>query len=151
MSASLTRTGLGGGSFDSQRGEASNSQGLIVVDDQAPMQELLKLYFEKQGFTVWVCETGAECLALLEKVQPDIVLLDIHLGKEDGMDVLTQIKNLRPTTKVVMHTGMGYPEDLLHEALNRGADGYVAKGIPLDEINRVIRQVVPEPAIKRDV
>jgi DNA-binding response OmpR family regulator len=72
-----------------------------------------------------------------------LVVLDIGLGGEDGLKLLCDIKAGHPDTQVVMLTGMGFVEDLLEEAQEKGANGYVSKGLPMDEllleINRVSR------------
>ena len=87
--------------------------------------------------------TAAECLSSLAKDKPDLVLLDINLAEEDGLDVLARIKQADPHTRVVMMTGMGYVDDLLREALNRGADGYVSKGLPCEELLQAVKRVMP--------
>lgn len=82
---------------------------------------------------------------LLKSETPDLVILDIILSSEDGLKLLPRIKELRPETKVVMVTGMGYPPDLLQEALQRGADGYVAKGgAMLFDLMRTVRGLLAQ-------
>ena len=74
------------------------------------------------------------------------MVLDVHLTPGDGMQILSQIKEASPGTKVVMFTGMGYPPDLVEEALKRGADGYVSKGLPLDELLLAVGRALPQVA-----
>lgn len=103
------------------------------------------MFFEQKGFEISRAGTARECLDRVKSNHPDLVVLDINLAEEDGLEVLTQIKDLRPATKVVMLTGMGFLDDLLKEALNRGADGYVSKVLPMDELLIAIRRVLPPP------
>lgn len=117
-------------------------QHLVVVDDEPPICDLLSLYLEKQGYRVTTCATAAEALAVLELQPVDLVVLDIRLGGEDGLQVLERIKAQFPTVPVVMLTGMGYVDDLLQEALQKGADGYVSKVLPLDELLGTIQSVL---------
>jgi DNA-binding response OmpR family regulator len=70
-----------------------------------------------------------------------LVVLDIGLGGEDGLNLLCEIKARHPETQVVMLTGMGFVEDLLEEAQEKGADGYVSKGLPMDELLLEIKRV----------
>ena len=121
-------------------------QRLLIVDDEPQIRELLGMFFEQKGFEISRAGTARECLDRVKSNHPDLVVLDINLAEEDGLQVLTQIKDLRPATKVVMLTGMGFLDDLLKEALNRGADGYVSKVLPMDELLIAIRRVLPEPA-----
>ena len=107
---------------------------VLIVDDEAQMRELLSLYLSQHGYEVSTAGSSTETLKLVEEKQIDIVVLDIGLANEDGLKLLSTIKARRPNTQVVMLTGMGFVEDLLQEAHQKGADGYVSKGLPMDEL-----------------
>jgi DNA-binding response OmpR family regulator len=109
-------------------------QHVLIVDDEEQMRDLLSLYLTRHGYEVSVASTSQETLAIVDQKQVHLVVLDIGLGGEDGMKVLSAIKKRRPDTQVVMLTGMGFVEDLLVEAQQKGADGYVSKGLPMDEL-----------------
>ena len=116
---------------------------VLIVDDEEQICELYGLFFEHEGIPVSHANSSSECLTKLKSERPDVVLLDINLAEEDGLDLLTAIKTACPQTRVVMMTGMGFVEDFLREALNRGADGYVSKGLPRDELINAVRRVMP--------
>lgn len=116
------------------------SQHILVVDDEAQIRELLCIYLKKQGFEVSSAATSVETAALLKKSSFDLVVLDIGLADEDGLRLLAEIKKNHPGLKVVMLTGMGFVEDLLQEAHQKGADGYVSKVLPLDELLMAIQR-----------
>jgi DNA-binding response OmpR family regulator len=116
------------------------SQHILVVDDEAQIRELLCIYLIKQGFTVSSAATSKETLRILSQTPIDLVVLDIGLADEDGLKVLADIKKNHPTLRVVMLTGMGFVEDLLQEAHQKGADGYVSKVLPLDELLMAIQR-----------
>jgi DNA-binding response OmpR family regulator len=118
------------------------NQRILVVDDEAQVRDLLALYFRKNQFEVSTASCGSETLASLERVKPDVVVLDIGLGGEDGLKLLDAIKKKHAGTKVVMLTGMGFVEDLLEEAHDKGADAYVSKVLPLDELLSSVRRVL---------
>ena len=109
-------------------------QHVLIVDDEQQMRDLLSLYLTKHGYEVSVAGTSRETLAIVEQKQVNMVVLDIGLGGEDGLKLLGAIKKRSPDTQVVMLTGMGFVEDLLVEAHQKGADGYVSKGLPMDEL-----------------
>ena len=73
-------------------------------------------------------------------------MLDIGLAQEDGLKLLEHLKNSYPGVRVVMLTGMGFVEDLLQEAHDKGADGYVSKVLPLDELLIAIERASEGPA-----
>ena len=116
------------------------SQHILVVDDEAQIRELLCIYLIKQGFEVSSAATSQETLRILGQKAVDLVVLDIGLADEDGLKVLADIKKNHPSLRVVMLTGMGFVEDLLQEAHQKGADGYVSKVLPLDELLMAIQR-----------
>ena len=118
------------------------SHHILVVDDEAQIRELLCIYLMKQGFKVSTAATSEETIRFLANTAVDLVVLDIGLGEEDGLRVLASIKKAHPALKVVMLTGMGFVEDLLTEAHERGADGYVSKILPLDELLMAIQRTL---------
>ena len=117
-------------------------QQIMVVDDEAQIRELLALYLNKKGYSVATAGNSTEALKLAGQTHIDLVVLDISLAGEDGLSVLTAIKARHPATKVVMLTGMGFVEDLLQEAQEKGADGYVSKVLPLDELLLAIHRTL---------
>jgi len=116
------------------------SQHILVVDDEPQIRELLSVYLRKQGFQVSTTGTSQETMAFLKETSMDLVVLDIGLADEDGLRLLAEIKKSHPTLRVVMLTGMGFVEDLLQEAHQKGADGYVSKVLPLDELLMAIQR-----------
>jgi len=117
------------------------SQHILVVDDEAQIRELLSVYLKRQGFTVSTASTTKETMEILGQTPVDLTVLDIGLAGEDGLRLLEQIKATHPRVRVVMLTGMGFVEDLLEEAHSKGADGYVSKVLPLDELLMAIQRV----------
>ena len=71
--------------------------------------------------------------------------LSISLADEDGLKLLEQLKKSQPALCVIMLTGMGFVEDLLQEAQQKGADGYVSKVLPLDELLLAIQRILKNP------
>src|SRR5258705_4482219 len=115
-------------------------QHILIVDDEEQMRDLLSLYLIKHGYEVSKAGTSTETLQIVEQKQVNLVVLDIGLAGEDGLKLLSAIKSRRPETQVVMLTGMGFVEDLLQEAHQKGADGYVSKGLPMDELLLALRR-----------
>jgi DNA-binding response OmpR family regulator len=109
-------------------------QHILVVDDESQIRELLSLYLRKQGYDVSTASSSAETLSCLSTQPVNLVVLDIGLAQEDGLRLLEHLKASHPEVRVIMLTGMGFVEDLLQEAHDKGADGYVSKVLPLDEL-----------------
>jgi DNA-binding response OmpR family regulator len=109
-------------------------QRILVVDDESEIRQLLSIYLRKQGYEVSTAATSHETLSALAQNPIDLVVLDIGLAQEDGLRLLENLKASYPEVRVIMLTGMGFVEDLLQEAHDKGADGYVSKVLPLDEL-----------------
>lgn len=107
---------------------------ILVVDDEEPIRELLGEFFRKRGYQVTTAATAEEASRLSDEVHPDVVILDIDLQGVDGFEVLQTIKVTHPNLPVIMLTGMGFDDELLQEALQRGAAGYVSKTLSLEQL-----------------
>lgn len=118
------------------------AQRILVVDDEPQMRELLSMYLTQKGFQASAAASSAEALRKVREKPVDCVVLDIGLGGEDGLQLLANLKTFDPNLRVIMLTGMGFVEDLLQEAQLKGADGYVSKVLPLDELIRALQKVL---------
>ena len=113
---------------------------ILVVDDDLNICELLRLYIEKEGFSVVTANDGAQALKLFEKEQPDLIMLDIMLPELDGWQVCREI---RKTSKcpIIMLTAKGETFDKVL-GLELGADDYVVKPFDTKEIIARIKAVL---------
>lgn len=117
-------------------------QRILVVDDEPQIRDMLSLYFSKHGYDVATAGNSAATLRATEDGTFDVVVLDIGLADEDGLKLLEMLKQRHPHLRVIMLTGMGFVEDLLQEAAQKGADGYVSKVLPLDELLLAIQRIL---------
>ncbi len=111
-------------------------QHILVVDDEAPIRELLESYFKKRGYLVSTAANGQDALRLANEdgVKLHLVILDVVLADSDGLELLGELKAAHPNLPVIIMTGIGFEEELLQEALQKGASGYVSKTLPLDQL-----------------
>jgi DNA-binding NarL/FixJ family response regulator len=95
--------------------------------------------------------SGAEALALVQRERPDVVLLDLELPDRSGLDVILELKAALPEVRIVVFSAYG-GEERVAAALSRGADSYVLKGTPSDELLETIRSAVTDrPRLGADV
>src|SRR3989304_6904373 len=92
---------------------------ILVADDTATNQEILRKAFEKEGFQVVQAYDGVAALDMVEKERPALVMLDIMMPKMDGIDVLKKVKSIDPNLLVVMMTAHG-SEQIAVEAMKLG-------------------------------
>ncbi len=115
---------------------------LLLIDDHKIVLEGLKATLElEDDFTVVGLATdGREALRLYRKLKPDVVLLDLMLKGESGVDVCESLLESNPEAKVVILTTF-VDEDKLFQCIIAGAKGYVIKDVEPDELKKIIRRV----------
>jgi DNA-binding NtrC family response regulator len=109
-------------------------QHILVVDDEPPIRDLLRSYFEKHEYQVTTAATADEAYRIADDVPVNLVILDVLLADSDGLEILRTLKNAHPNLPVIIMTGIGFDEELLQEAISKGASGYVSKTLPLDQL-----------------
>lgn len=99
---------------------------ILVIEDEQDIREFVTKLLIDQGHTVYSAGKGIEGLDLVEKVNPDLIVLDLNLPDIDGESVCKQIKENHPEIQIIMLTARDTSRDLAH-GLNIGADDYMAK------------------------
>ena len=118
---------------------------LLVVDDEAAICEMLSDYLQHYGYEVTTVGCCHDALDLLKEMSPHLIILDVMLPDMDGLDLLEIIKKDYPATPVLVLTGIGFLDDAMQEAKDRGANGYVSKGLPLQQLLMEIHRVIRHP------
>jgi len=115
----------------------------LVVDDEAPLADVVASYLRRDHFAVTVCHTGAEALAVAREVDPDVVVLDLGLPGIDGLEVCRQLRTFSDAY-VVMLTARDTEMDTI-VGLSVGADDYVTKPFSPRELVARIRAMLRRP------
>ena len=115
---------------------------ILVVDDELNICELLKLYLENEGYTVFTANDGQAAVTAFQQKAPDLVLLDIMLPKMDGWQVCREIRKTS-SAPIIMLTAKGETEDKV-SGLELGADDYITKPFSPKElvlrVNNIIKR-----------
>ena len=116
---------------------------ILVVDDEDLVRFAVSQLLQSRGYQVSLAETSEQALKALTQLPINLVVLDVELGNENGLDLLNKIKKAHPGLRVVILTGRGYEEALWQTARDHGADGYISKTLPPNqlvmEVNRWLR------------
>ncbi len=116
------------------------SHKILVVDDDLNICELLKLYLENEGYTVYTANDGKAAVDAFEAKSPDLVLLDIMLPKMDGWQVCREIRKTS-SAPIIMLTAKGETFDKVL-GLELGADDYVTKPFEAKEVMARVKAVL---------
>ncbi|QXZ08825.1 response regulator [Comamonas sp. Y33R10-2] len=119
---------------------------VLVVEDEPQIAGVLSAYLERDGLRIRMAYDGQEALQIFRQLRPDLVLLDIHLPKVDGVDVLKMIRN-ESDVPVIMVTALAGDVDKLL-ALRMGADDYVVKPFNPPEVVARVRAVLRRSQVK---
>ena len=113
---------------------------ILVVDDDTNICELLRLYLEKEGYSVTITNTGMQAVKLFAEHQPDLMLLDIMLPELDGWQVCREIRKYS-NKPIIMLTAKGETFDKVL-GLELGADDYITKPFEAKEVLARIKAVL---------
>lgn len=111
---------------------------LLLIEDDHALRTALQRSLVRAGMLVDVCGDGSAALPLWRTLQPDVVVLDLHLPGVDGLDVLQHARKCGLQTPVLILTARGTVGDRI-VGLNAGADDYLPKPFDLDELEARIR------------
>lgn len=112
---------------------------ILVVDDEPDMCEMLSELLSDEGYKLETATNGKDAVKKVLGGSVDIVLLDIMMPGQDGIDTLRQIKDIRPKLPVVMITGFG-TLSTARNAMKLGAYDYITKPFNIDCIKEIIKQ-----------
>ncbi len=111
---------------------------LLVVDDEAPIQRILRRNLSMSGYDVLVADNGKQAVEMVQLHQPDLILLDLCLpGEFDGLEVCRQVRHLVQTPIIILSAITEEKQKV--EALDLGADDYLTKPFSNDELQARVR------------
>ena len=112
----------------------------LIIDDDPNISELLRLYFDKDGFAVISCLDGDSAFETFRSSEPDVVILDLMLPGKDGFDIMREIRRISQVP-IVMLTARGDTLDKV-VGLELGADDYVQKPFEPKELMARVKAVL---------
>lgn len=119
---------------------ASQEQSLLVVEDELALNKVISKFMERQGFRVLRAADGVEALAVWEREQPDLIMLDLILPGIDGFEVCRRVRKQSAVPIIVMTASNTESDKLAAFAL--GADDYVTKPFLIEELRARVSAVL---------
>jgi signal transduction histidine kinase len=112
---------------------------VLVVDDDTDIRELLVLVLSREGAAVSQAENGAGAETLWRQLQPDVILLDMQLGTEDGAQVAKSLRKLGAASRIVALSASN-SDETSRKALEGGCDAFLSKPVDFERLRRLMQE-----------
>lgn len=114
----------------------------LIIDDDPSIAKFLVTYLKQKGHTCQSLTEGFQTAAWLEFHDCEVVVVDLNMPKVDGISLISYIRELNQKIPIIVFTGVGYDEERMHAALRAGANGYVSKNLPIEQLYCVLSRVL---------
>ncbi|MFZ5806311.1 MAG: sigma 54-interacting transcriptional regulator [Verrucomicrobiota bacterium] len=116
-------------------------QKILIIDDETDVHYSFKRLLEKEPFEVISANSGGEGLKIVKKEKPDVVVMDIRMGTESGLDTLRELRRFDPKQIVIMMTAYGTSQTAI-EAMKLGAFDYILKPFDIEHLHELLRRAL---------
>lgn len=110
---------------------------VLILDDEPIVTKRLKSYLEKKGYMVETFTRSIDAITRFKEKPFDIVITDLKMEGMDGMEFLTEVKEMKPDTEVIVITGFA-TMDAAKESFQKGVLDFLAKPFRLSEIHEAV-------------
>ncbi len=141
--------GVRPGSFVSGSMVSPSSTRILVVDDELPIREMLREYLSYQGYLVEVAGDGREAIATLRAGRYDLVLTDMKMPTQGGLELLAEIGQLRTPVTTILMTGYGTVDTAI-SAMKSGAYDYILKPFKLKDVAATLSRALEKVRLERE-
>ena len=124
------------------------TRAVLIIEDELVLAKNIKAYLERHGYEAVVVHTGEEGIDRIDAFLPDVVLLDYHLPKMNGLEVLSRLQGRIPSIKVIMITGNATVE-IAVQAMKFGAFDYLAKPVVLGELKLLVDRALGQERVEK--
>src|ERR1700739_1865803 len=114
----------------------------LIIDDDPGIAKFLVTYLRQRGHTCHALTDGFQTASWLSEHDCEVAIVDLRMPKVDGMSWISLMREMSPGLPIVVFTGVGYDEEQMHAALHAGANGYVSKNLPIEQLYCVLARVL---------
>ena len=127
---------------------------ILFVDDEDDWRYMATMYLTDSGYEVWTARDGTEALRQAGRVRPDLMILDLNLGRENGLLVMKLLKEKHPGVPALLYTGMEHDQAAVQAMLREGAQQYLRK-TTMGEMLKAVQTAMaglpqPKPAAEKE-
>src|SRR6516164_3677597 len=114
----------------------------LIIDDDPGIAKFLVTYLRQRGHTCHALTDGFQTASWLSEHDCEVAIVDLKMPKVDGISLISFMREMSPALPIVVFTGVGYDEEQMHAALHAGANGYVSKNLPIEQLYCVLARVL---------
>jgi len=116
---------------------------ILIIDDDTPLRTTLREYLEAQGYEVIEARDGREGLQRYGAARPDVILLDVFMPEQEGLETIRALRRAAPDVKIIAISGGGRtgPMDILHVAALLGAQRTLQKPFPQHALLKAVHEL----------
>ena len=114
----------------------------LIIDDDPAIAKFLVTYLRQKGHSCDSLTEGFKTAQWLELNKCEVVVVDLNMPKVDGISLISFIREMSEKLPIIVFTGVGYDEERMHAALRAGANGYVSKNLPVEQLYCVLSRVL---------
>jgi DNA-binding NtrC family response regulator len=123
------------------------TRAVLIIEDELVLAKNIKTYLERHDYEAVAAHSGEDGIDKLDTFLPDVVVLDYHLPKMNGLEVLAQIQRKSACIKVIMMTGNATVEVAV-QAMKAGAYDYLAKPVVLSELKLLVDRALGQERVE---
>ncbi|EDP98118.1 response regulator transcription factor [Kordia algicida OT-1] len=126
-----------------------NTIKLLLAEDEPALGQIVKESLESRDFEVFLCENGEEAWRIYQKVQPEILVLDVMMPKKDGFTLAQEIRQENATIPIIFLTAKSQVKDVV-EGFQHGGNDYLKKPFSMEELIVRIHALLDRIHVKQD-
>ena len=116
---------------------ANGRQTVLIIDDEKDVHYSFRRLLEREPLEILSAESGDEGIKMARKSMPDLIVMDIRMGQQSGLDTLKELRQLNPKQVIIMMTAYGTSQTAI-EAMKRGAYDYVLKPFDIPQLKELL-------------
>ncbi|MBP1608081.1 MAG: cheY 3 [Acidobacteria bacterium] len=112
---------------------------ILVADDDKNLRRLYKAELEAEGYRIMLAENGLQATDIIERENPDVVVMDIRMPEVDGLEAMAKILKKNRRVPIILNSAYSYFQD---DFLTWAADAYIMKSADLQPLKEKIREIL---------
>jgi len=115
---------------------------ILFIDDEIEMGFMVSNLFKHHGYKIFIAETVDVALEMSDTIPFDAIILDVNLGPDNGLKLMTFLHRNHPDIPIIIYTGMQHDDEVVKKVLADGAHSYLRKGGPMDELIKAVENAI---------